>query len=69
MKKIPLYNSVPMALTEKFLFLILKSIILVFDMLMNDDWVAEKITDEILDKYPNLKGIYIIEESGVLGDL
>lgn len=30
----PLYNSVPMALTEKFLFLILKSIILVFDMLM-----------------------------------
>lgn len=32
----------------------------------DDDWVAEKITDEILDKYPNLKGIYITG-SGVLG--
>lgn len=32
----------------------------------DDDWVAEKITDESLDKYPNLKGIYITG-SGVLG--
>ncbi|MGI6116866.1 MAG: LacI family DNA-binding transcriptional regulator [Bilifractor sp.] len=31
-----------------------------------DDWVAEKITDEILDSHPNLSGIYL-SASGVNG--
>ena len=35
-------------------------------MLMMMTGLQKKITDEILDKYPNLKGIYITG-SGVLG--